>query len=119
MLSAAARLGETAWIDVASEEIRDAASLAPSGRHVIAAARALIAGDAVSCARQLEEAYAGYEHVGFHGNWHNIVVSMIDAFTERGLVLGPEWHPIAARTHAFAEKARAAWWSKVLVAAGL
>ena len=119
LLSAAVQLGEPAWIDAASAEIRDAFSLAPSGRHLVAAARALIADDAATCARHLDEAYAGYAHVGFAGIWQNLAVSMIDASTKRGLALGPEWQPIAARTRTFAAKARAAWWSKVLEAAGL
>lgn len=118
LLIAAVRLDEPQWIDIAEAEIGRVA-LAPSNRQVVAAARALLAGDPAACARALDAAYALYEHVGFAGYWHRYVVACMRIGSTRDLVLGAEWAPLAARTRAFAERAGAKYWLEVLEKAGL
>jgi class 3 adenylate cyclase/tetratricopeptide (TPR) repeat protein len=118
VLIAAGLLGEPHWIGIAEAEIRNA-PLAVSNRHSVAAARALLAGDAAACGRALEAGYALFEHVGFAGNWHRYSVACVRIASARGLQLGAEWAPVAARARAFAERAGAKWWLKVLEDAGL
>jgi hypothetical protein len=118
VLIAALLLDEPRWIDVAEAEIRSA-PMGENGRHYIAAARALQAGDAAACARSLEKAYQLVEHVGLAGTWNRFAVSCVRIASERGLRFGDDWAPIAARTRAFAEHAGAKWWLEVLGKAGL
>ena len=118
VLFAALLLDEPRWIDVAEAEIRDA-PLGANSHHYIAAARALQAGDAAACARGLEAAYPVVERVGFAAYWHRAAVACVRIASERGLRLGAEWPPIAARTRAFAQRAEATWWLEVLEKAGL
>lgn len=117
-LIAALLLDEPRWIDIAEAEIRHA-PLGANGRHFVAAARALHAGDAAGCAHALEDAYALAERVGLAGNWHRYAVACVRITSERGLRPGAEWAPIATRTRAFAERAGAKWWLEVLEKAGL
>ena len=117
-LIAAMVLNETRWIDIAEGEIRNT-PIGANGRHFVAAARAIQAGDARACARALDDAFALSEHVGFIANWHRFAVACIRIASERGLRLGAEWAPIAARTRTFAERAGAKWWLAVLENAGL
>ncbi|MDP9253084.1 MAG: AAA family ATPase, partial [Chloroflexota bacterium] len=118
MLIAAAVLREPRWIDIAEAEIRDA-PLGASNRHSAAAMRALLSGDAAAGARSLDAAFAMFEHVGFAGNWHRYAVACVRTGSDLGLELRGEWLPIAARIRAFAERAGAKWWLKVLEDAGL
>jgi class 3 adenylate cyclase len=118
VLVAALVLDEPRWVDIAEAEIRDA-PLGANARNYVAAARALVAGDAAACARALEKAYPLVEHVGLAATWHRATVACVRIASERGLRFGDDWAPIATRTRAFAERARAKWWLSVLEQAGL
>ena len=117
-LIAALLLDEPRWIDIAEAEIRNV-PLGANGRHFVAAARALQAGDAAACARALDEAYPLAERVGLAGNWHRYAVACVRIASARGLAPGGEWGTIATRTRAFATRAGAKWWLSVLEQAGL
>jgi class 3 adenylate cyclase/tetratricopeptide (TPR) repeat protein len=119
MLATALVLDQPRWVDMVEQEIRNDIALAAGARHDVAAARALLARDATACAREIEAAYPLYEHVGFFGQSLMFVVSCVLAASKRGLELDVEWRPIASRTRAFAERAGAKWWLKVLEEAGL
>jgi len=118
MLIAAGVLREPRWIDIAVPEIR-AAPLGASNRHSAAAMRALLTGDAAAGARELEAAFAMFDHVGFAGNWNRYAVACVWTGSDLGLQLRGDWLPLAARIRAFAERAGAKWWLKVLEDAGL
>jgi len=103
---------------IANAEIRNA-PLAASNRQAVAAARALLDGDAAACTRALEAGYPLYEHVGFAGLWHRYTIACVRIAAAQGLALGDAWAPVAARARVFAERAGARWWLKVLEDAGL
>jgi hypothetical protein len=118
VLIAALLLNEPRWIGIAEAEIGNN-SLAVTSRHSVNAARALFAGDAAACARALEAAYPGLEHIGLAAIWHRSAVEFAQIAFARRLALGAEWAPIAARTRPFAERAEAKWWLAVLERVGL
>lgn len=118
VLIAAGLLREAQWIAIANAEIRNA-PLAASNRQAVAAARALVDGDAAACTRALEAGYPLYEHVGFAGLWHRYTIACVRIAAAQGLALGDAWAPVAARARVFAERAGARWWLKVLEDAGL
>jgi hypothetical protein len=118
VLIAALLLEEPKWIGIIEAEIGNVA-IAATNRHGVAAARALVAGDAVACARALDAGYALSEHTGFAANWHRAVIVCVRVATERGLALGAEWAPVSARAREFAQRAGAKWWLEVLEKAGL
>jgi len=118
LLIAAGLVRESHWIDIAEAEV-GSRRLGANSRHFAGAARALLAGDAAATAGALEAAYPLAEHVGLGGNWHRYAVACVRNASARGVRLGGEWAAIAARTRAFATRARANWWLDVMEKAGL
>jgi len=119
LLSAALRTGDIAWLDEASAEIRDGAPQAEAQRSTIAAARALLAGDAEGCADAVVRAIELHAQRGVGAHTHGFAVTCLQEARRRGLALGTEWRSLAALTRAFAEQAGARWWLSVLSEAGL
>lgn len=81
--------------------------LARTNVEVVAAARAVLEGDAAEAARRLAAIQAVWERVGFFAIWTEMAAALRGALVARGVALTPEWQPIVAELRAFAERTRA------------
>ncbi|HKY51397.1 MAG TPA: AAA family ATPase, partial [Candidatus Limnocylindria bacterium] len=118
LLATALYIGEPRWIDIVATEMRRT-GIELGQRHHAAAARALAAGDAEACAREVAAGRALFERLGFEAMSTQYAINCLRVASAGGLELGPEWRSLAGKMRSFAERAGARWWLSVLGDAGL